>query len=490
MTDSEKVAITGDSKEPYGTMSRPVSTRSAPPNCTLSDSKSEDFNRMMQPGGLRRQYLNSQADEAGIPEDKRPQAWRESFVPQQIRALIRTGYVESSLEIGHDHFQDGEAGNWNAFLSLLKCYIGSSILFLPKGFEEGGWLVCPIILVLIGLLNMACISLLLECRKRPGCSGLGDMAQQSMGNWGKQMVLLSLVTSQMGAFVADMIFIAHMGASLGIASRKAIVLLELVIMLPLCLIKRLDELEISTLISDSLIIIAIVLCASRFIHHNATSGHSGSVKMFHHQTWGMFIGTAIFSFEGNPLVLSVHNSMREPENFWRLLCIVMPIVVVVFGVFGSLGYAAYGDESRSAVLVNLPDDAFSWVMKAMYIFALACGSPLHFVGVAQVTENWIVGETSKVRQSGWFSTVNTIRIAELGVFVIIALFFVERFEQFITFAGAILAGPLMVIYPPLFHYLLCANGPGAKVYDLVLIGIGIGCTVICLVGLADEFQES
>ena len=49
---------------------------------------------------------------------------------------------------------------------------------------------------------------------------------------------------------------------------------------------------------------------------------------------------------------------------------------------------SFGFQFLSALLISA---------EAMYIFALACGSPLHFVGVAQVTENWIVGETNKVK---------------------------------------------------------------------------------------------
>ena len=46
--------------------------------------------------------------------------------------------------------------------------------------------------------------------------------------------------------------------------------------------------------------------------------------------------------------------MREPEKF--PLSGVMFVVAILFAGFGFLGYAAYGSDIQTVVIVNLPQD--------------------------------------------------------------------------------------------------------------------------------------
>lgn len=48
--------------------------------------------------------------------------------------------------------------------------------------------------------------------------------------------------------------------------------------------------------------------------------------------------------------------MKEPEKFPRALSGVMVFVAVLFAAFGVLGYAAYGSDVQTVVLVNLPQE--------------------------------------------------------------------------------------------------------------------------------------
>lgn len=48
--------------------------------------------------------------------------------------------------------------------------------------------------------------------------------------------------------------------------------------------------------------------------------------------------------------------MKEPKKFPRALSGVMLVVAVLFAGFGVLGYAAYGSDVQTVVLVNLPQE--------------------------------------------------------------------------------------------------------------------------------------
>lgn len=55
-------------------------------------------------------------------------------------------------------------------------------------------------------------------------------------------------------------------------------------------------------------------------------------------------------------VIPITESMREPHKFPPVLSGVMFVVAVLFAGFGVLGYAAYGSDIQTVVIVNLPQD--------------------------------------------------------------------------------------------------------------------------------------
>ena len=59
-------------------------------------------------------------------------------------------------------------GLLKTFFTLIKGFIGTGILFLPKGFENGGYLFSPIALLFAGALTCYCTTKLLAARKVNG----------------------------------------------------------------------------------------------------------------------------------------------------------------------------------------------------------------------------------------------------------------------------------------------------------------------------------
>ncbi len=69
--------------------------------------------------------------------------------------------------------------------------------------------------------------------------------------------------------------------------------------------------------------------------------------------------------------------MREPHKFPKVLSGVMAIVAVLFAGFGVMGYAAYGSDIQTVVIVNLPQDQkFVQVVQCLYSVAILLSAPL------------------------------------------------------------------------------------------------------------------
>lgn len=52
----------------------------------------------------------------------------------------------------------------------------------------------------------------------------------------------------------------------------------------------------------------------------------------------MFFGIAVFAFEGNGVIQSIHNSMREPEEFSKILKILMAVIISIVSSVGIIAY--------------------------------------------------------------------------------------------------------------------------------------------------------
>ena len=99
-------------------------------------------------------------------------------------------------------------GLMKTFFTLIKGFVATGVLFMPKGFKNGGWLFSSITLFLSSLLTLYCSMKLLKVREvqRGTFSELGML---TMGRWGKVFVDVSLAASQTGFVMAYIVFISE-----------------------------------------------------------------------------------------------------------------------------------------------------------------------------------------------------------------------------------------------------------------------------------------
>lgn len=83
----------------------------------------------------------------------------------------------------------------SVFFTLLKGFVGTGILFLPKGFKNGGWLFSSAAIFLSYCITTYCCMKLLAARKVSGGGSYSELGMKSMGIWGKRAVDVSLALS-------------------------------------------------------------------------------------------------------------------------------------------------------------------------------------------------------------------------------------------------------------------------------------------------------
>jgi proton-coupled amino acid transporter len=100
------------------------------------------------------------------------------------------------------------------------------------------------------------------------------------------------------------------------------ILIQIVVFLPLALIRNLARLSTTALVADVFIIAGLIYIFGSEARMMARTG-PGHVELFNPKDFALMIGTAIFSFEGIGLVIPVTDAMREPHKFPKVLSGVM-----------------------------------------------------------------------------------------------------------------------------------------------------------------------
>lgn len=165
-------------------------------------------------------------------------------------------------------------------------------------------------------------------------------------------------------------------------STSTLIFAQLLLFLPLAMIRNLAKLSGTALVADAFILVGLVYIASCEVGTIVQKGVAPDVVLFNHDNFPLLIGTAVFAFEGIGLyvfceegtdrsVIPITETMKDPQKFPRALSGVMIFVAVLFSAFGILGYAAYGSEVQTVVLVNLPQDE-KFVQGSQFL----CTSPL------------------------------------------------------------------------------------------------------------------
>lgn len=176
-------------------------------------------------------------------------------------------------------------------------------------------------------------------------------------------ILTSIIVSQIGFAAAYIVFTGENLQAFILAVTKGehhidikyLILLQLVVFLPMSMIRDMAKLGFAALVADFFIMLGLVYLYYYDIFTLATEGVSDIVA-FNSNDWTLFIGTAIFTFEGIGLIIPIQETMKRPEKFPRVLGGVMVIITIIFLSMGALSYAAYGSHTKTVIILNLPQD--------------------------------------------------------------------------------------------------------------------------------------
>ncbi|KAG2420764.1 hypothetical protein HFD88_000378 [Aspergillus terreus] len=376
----------------------------------------------------------------------------------------------------------GNTTRTGAALLLLKSFVGTGVLFLPRAFLNGGMLFSSLVLLGVSLLSYYCFILLVNTRLKVEGS-FGDIGGVLYGKHMRRIILGSIVLSQLGFVSAYIVFTAENLQAFVLAVSKCksfidikfMVLMQLVIFLPLSLIRDISKLGFTALIADLFIMLGLIYLYYYDFLTIASQGGIADVKPFNPSTWTLFIGTAIFTYEGIGLIIPIQESMKRPQQFAGVLAGVMVIITVIFLSAGALSYAAYGSATKTVVILNLPqDDKFVNVVQFLYSLAILLSTPLQLFPAIRIMENELFTRSGKYNPMIKWKK-NCFRFFLVMVCAFIAWGGAEDLDKFVSLVGSFACVPLIYVYPPLLHLRSCAQSRRQQIADIGLSCFGVIC---------------
>lgn len=364
----------------------------------------------------------------------------------------------------------GTATDRKAYFLLLKAFVGTGVLFLPKAFYNGGLSFSIIVLSLFALLSWWCYLILVFTKVATKVSGFAEIGLKLYGPWFQRLILSSIVISQIGFAAAYIVFtlenLRAFTANVSLYDVTDInivwfILLQVVIIVPLSLIRDITKLSLLAVFANVFILTGLVTIVYFMLYQwlGVNHGHFGKniEYLFNESEFSLFIGTAIFAFEGIGLIIPIQESMIYPNNFPRVLGQVILTIAVIMIMVGSLGYLTFGDKIKTVVLLNLPQDSpMVIITQLLYSLAILLSTPLQLFPAIRLLESKMIFGSGKSSPSvKWLK--NLFRTLFVVFIAYIAYIGGQNLDKFVSFVGCFACIPLVYMYPPILHLKSCCK---------------------------------
>ena len=391
-----------------------------------------------------------------------------------------------------------DAGMAKTFFTLLKAFVGTGIMFLPKAFNNGGLLFSSLAMVAVSAVTMVAFHLLLQCKKQYG-GGYGEIGHAIAGDKMRSLILASITMSQLGFVCAGIVFVAENLLTFQTAvtdgksplSTVSLIAIQLVILVPLSWIRNISKLGPTALLADVCILIGVTYIYQYDISALVARGSMHeSVVYFNPEKYTMMIGSAIFTFEGIGMILPIQSSMAKPQHFEWLLGMVMVIITILFTSVAALCYATFGENTEIEIINNFQQDSkLVNAVQFLYSVAVLVGTPVQLFPALRIIEGKVFGHRSgrKSLRTKWIK--NAFRCFLVVICGMISILGTGNLDKFVALIGSAACVPLVYVYPAILHYKGIASTRWSKAGDLAMIILGtVGMIYTTTVTIVNSFM--
>ena len=383
--------------------------------------------------------------------------------------------------------EGGASVNKTLFL-LIKSFLGTGIIFLPKAFYVAGLIPSIFFLALSAGVSLWGLLLLAEAASViPG--SYQDIAQALYGPKFKSVVLVSIAIAQFCFAMIYIIFVASnikdLVSTLSHCKHQMgdffpLVMAQLIVYIPLVLVRQMKNFANIALVGNIAIFLSIIYVLWNDIKHASqaplewkmTSSVSSMV---------LFYGISISAFEGIGLVVPVRQAMANPARFSWCLKVCMIFLTVMYLIVGGTSALVFGKSTETIILLNMPNGMILQILQIGYVFAISISVPLQLFPAFEIMEAPLFPDPHLGHKSSKAAELqrSVFRIAVVVVVCLVAYMFSGILDLFVSLVGVFVCIPISFIYPPMLYLKACASTKKQKYSSIALIAFAILSMAVC-----------
>lgn len=373
--------------------------------------------------------------------------------------------------------------------TIVKSFIGSGVLFLPKAFQSGGWLFSSIIMLAMAGLAQLTIMRLVACRQRVAGS-YSYVGYKAYGRRAQIAVDISLVLSQAGFGCVYIVFIARNMLQLvnvddcWVPGTRlwAFMLVEFFLLVPLTWVRRMASFGWTSLLANIFIGAGLVGILAYVGSEWAAAPTHLTVSAMNVADFPLFLGTAVYAFEGIGMVVPIYDSLsvEGQARYPYTLTFTLIGIALVYVVIGMVPYLYLDGVAhvvlQDAVTLNLPEEWWAYCIVVAYCIALVFSYPLMMFPAIKILERGAgpyLWNAASPTAAHWRR--NGFRAFVVAVTVLVSYLGASQLNNLVALVGCFACTPLMFIFPTMFHQKLVGPRGLTRLsnWAIALLGVGV-----------------
>ncbi|KAJ2846387.1 hypothetical protein IWW36_004376 [Coemansia brasiliensis] len=380
--------------------------------------------------------------------------------------------------------------SFGAYLNLICVVVGTGSLSLPKTFQQSGWIgillviACGIIGAFTGMLIVRCLNLMSQERER----SFNQIGQAAFGIPGRLVVYVLHMVYVVG-IVGDYIILSGQsfdrvardhGHDIGEIPWK--IICAAAMWLACISLKQMSEAAVLSVFGFSTSLAAVTIGVVQAIiapYDSNTTGTNAHHQATHEAANGSGVAIALatisFSFCAVVVMPAVEASMRRPKRWGAVVGSAMGTVTSIYLIVGTVGYWAFGDQTKSPFFDNLPQNAATSAARILISLHVIFAAPIIAASFALEIE-LALGITRE--RLGWWKELALrvlIRTVFFGAMTGIALA-IPYFGDVMSLVGAFSTSLLLCVIPAGCYVKL-------RGWRQISWAMRIACTAVAAVGI-------
>jgi len=272
------------------------------------------------------------------------------FNHDQIANLLEMSLTDLSFQIEKMEKPQVKMTNFEVYIALIKGYCITVVLFLPGAFAMAGLIAGPLLMLISACITTICVSQLVAVAHFYRSYSYSVCVEKTFGKLGRRILDIMIMLTQFAFSIAQYAFMMSslkttFDSTFGFDSDLKIYGFALFcVMTPVAWVRNFAKFSFTFVMGNILILVVILMVMTQSSFQLYDNGIAEGIELVKVDGILPMVGFAIYGFEGIGVVMPIMQQAEHPEMFLKVLTTAIVSLTVIYMIFGSVCYLAYGDQ--------------------------------------------------------------------------------------------------------------------------------------------------